>query len=297
MVAMTATLSTEIAPAAFRGAIGALSVLFIQLGAVITSGVAWGTNAMSSSAAYRIPLGLQNFFPLVIAVGILYVNDSPTSFLIKGDNEGAEQSLRGVRQGYSEEDIAEEMENLKSQAVLKEAEADVKWMDLFKGPNLRRTLLSMAVGVSNNLSGSVFATAYATIFLKQIGSENSFLLAFALNIIALGGSMIGLVLVDIVGRRSMLLTAYSTIFVIDLIIGSLGFAVDKNPVAIKTIAAFCLIFSFFNSMLFGPLVYLNAAEFSTARLRNLSTAFAFFWFSVTSLATAYIIPYITDADE
>ena len=297
MVAMTATLSTEIAPPAIRGAIGALSILFIQLGAVITSGIAWGTNTMAHSAAYRIPLGLQNLFPLIIAVGVLYVKDSPTSYLIKGDNAGAEQSLRRVRQGYSDDDILREMESLKSQTVLKKTEADVKWTDVFKRPNLRRTILSMAVGISNNLSGSVFATAYATIFLKQIGSENSFLLTFALNIIALGGSMLGLFLVDTIGRRTMALTAYSTLFAINVIIGGLGFAIDSNQMAIKTIAAFLLIFSFFNAMLIGPLVYLNAAEFSTARLRNVSTAFAFFWFSVTSLATIYIIPFITDADE
>src|ERR1700712_1801051 len=81
MVSMTATLSTEIAPPSIRGAIGALSVLFIQLGSVITSGISWGTFNMKTSAAFRIPLGLQNLFPLLIAVGLVYVKDSPTAYL------------------------------------------------------------------------------------------------------------------------------------------------------------------------------------------------------------------------
>lgn len=297
MVAMSATLTAEIAPPSIRGAVGALSVMFIQIAAVMTSGISWGTYYSKSSAAYRIPLGLQNIFPLLIAVGILYVRDSPTSFLIKGDDAKAEESLRRVRQGYNDEDILKEMETLKWQAVLRAAESEVKWTEIFKGPNLRRTILSMAMGVANNLSGSIFASSYATIFLSEIGSGDPFLLTFALNIIALGGSVIGLILVDIIGRRTMVLIAFSSLFIIDIIIGGLGFADASNQSVVKAIAAFCLIFAFFNATFVGPVTWVSASEFPTARLRNISTAFTFFWFSVTSLATNYIIPYITDADE
>jgi hypothetical protein len=297
MVAMSATLTAELSPPSIRGAVGALSVLFIQIASVMTSGISWGTYYMQSSAAYRIPLGLQNFFLLLIVVGMLYVRDSPTSFLIKGEDEKAKESLRRVRQGYNDEDILKELETLKWQTVLRKAEADVKWTEIFKGSNLRRTFLSMAIGVANKLSGSIFASSYATIFLSEIGSENPFLLVFALNIIALGGSMIGLVLVDIIGRRTMVLIAFSSLFIIDVIIGGLGFADASNPMVVKSIAAFCLIFAFFNATFVGPVTWVSAAELPTARLRNISTAFTFFWFSASSLATNYIIPYITDADE
>ncbi|CAM1509692.1 Fc.00g000270.m01.CDS01 [Cosmosporella sp. VM-42] len=297
MVAMTATLSTEIAPPPIRGAIGALSVLFIQTAAVMTSGISWATYYMGSSAAYRIPLGLQNLFPLLIAVGILYVRDSPTSYLIKGEDAKAEESLRRVRQGYSEEQIVKEMESLKWQASLRKADKEVGWTEIFKGPNRRRTILSMFVGVTSNVSGGIFATGYATIFLQMVGSSDPFLLVFALNIIALGGSIIGLVLVDIIGRRAMILIALTSIFITDAVIGTLGFADAKNPAVIKAIAAFSLIFAFFNATFLGPLAWLNAAEFPTARFRNITTAFTFFMFSVTSLAVNYIVPYIANAGE
>lgn len=297
MVAMTATLSTEIAPPSIRGAIGALSVLFIQTGSVLTSGISWGTFKMTSSAAYRIPLGLQNFFPLCLAVGILYVMDSPTSYLIQGDDDMAEKSLRRVRQGYTEDEIAKEMQTLKWQASLRKADNQVDWIEIFKGPNLRRTFLAMFVGVVNNLSGSIFATSYATIFLQMVGSTNPFLLVFILNIIALVGSLTGLILVDIIGRRAMVLIAFGSTFAIDLAIGCLAFGDQTSPVIIKAIAAFSMIFAFFSATFMGPVTWLNAAEFPTARLRNLTTAFTFFMFSVTSLAVNYIIPYITNADQ
>ena len=297
MVAMSATLSTELAPPSIRGAIGALSILFIQSASVLTSGISWGTFHMKGSAAYRIPLGLQNFFPLVLALGVLYVMDSPTSYLIQGDDAKAEESLRRVRQGYSEEEIAKEMESLKWQASLRKAENDVSWTEIFKGSNRRRTLLAMFVGVASNLSGGIFASSYATIFLSMVGSKNPFLLVFALNIIAFGGSLIGLVLVDTIGRRAMVLMAWSSLFVIDLIIGCLAFADPKDPTIIKCIAAFSLIFAFFSATFMGPVTWLNAAEFPTARLRNITTAFTFFMFSVTSLTVNYVIPYITNADE
>lgn len=297
MVAMTATLSTEIAPPPIRGAIGALSVLFIQIASVMSSGISWATYYMNSSAAYRIPLGIQNFFPLLIAVGLTYVRDSPTSYLIKGDDAMAETSLRRVRQGYDNEEIVKEMISLKWQATLREEDKEVSWADIFQGTNLRRTMLSMFVGVANTISGSIFASSYATIFLGMVGSANPFLLVFALNILALGGSIIGLILVDIIGRRVMALTAFSSLFTIDIILGCLGFADANHPPVTKSIAAFSLIFAFFCSTFIGPLTWLNVAEFPTARLRNNTTAFAFFSISVSSLAVNYIIPYITNADE
>ena len=297
MVAMSATLSTEIAPPSIRGAIGALSVVFVQFASVITSGISWGTNYMKNSAAYRIPLGLQNLFPLLIAVGLLYVRDSPTSFLIQGDDSSAEESLRRFRQGCNDEDVAKEMQTLKWQATLRKAEEQVKWIDIFRKSNRRRTLLSMIMGVSSQFSGYSLTASYATIFLSEVGSSNPFLLVFGLNILAFGGSVVGIILVDIIGRRAMALTAFASLLTIDIIIGGLGFADATKPIVVKLIAAFSLMFAFFNAALVGPLNFLNAAEFPTARLRNVTTAFTMLMFSVSSLAMNYIVPYITDADE
>ena len=113
----------------------------------------------------------------------------------------------------------------------------------------------------------------------------SFPPVLGLNILALGGAITGLFLVDIIGRRTLALTTFVLIFIIDLVIGSLGFVdATHSPAASRTIAAFCLMFAFLFAAGFGPLTYIVSSEVPTARLRNKTSAFTFLTLALFSLA-------------
>ena len=243
-----------------------------------------------------MPLGLQNVFPIVMAISMLYVMDSPTSYLIVGDDANAEKSLRLVRGGYTEEEIAREMGVLKLQNQLRMEEDTVKWYEIFMGTNLRRTLLGTFLGIIQNLSGGIFAGNYATIFLSQVGTANPFVLVFGLNILVLGGSVVGLFLVDTIGRRRLLLGSFLALAVIDLTIGCLGFADATKSGVVKGIAALSLVFGFIAAAGLSPLVWLLAAELPTARLRNVTNAWILLCISLSSLTITYVVPYIANAD-
>lgn len=296
MVSMASTLAIEISPPPVRGIVGAISVVASGLAGVLSSGVTWGTYGFTSQLAFRLPLGLQNIWPIAMAITMVWVMDSPTSYLILGDAITAEKSLRLVRQGYSEEELQQELMTLKLQAHLRKEEVDVNWYHIFRGVDLRRTLLATFIGVIQQLSGSIFASVYATVFLKATGSNNPFLLVFALNILALGGSFVGLFLVDTIGRRSLMLLSFLLLFLIDMILGGLGFANPANKGVAQAISAFCLLFGFIFNLGFQPLTWLNASELPTARLRNVTNAFVLMCISLSNLTVTYVIPYITNAD-
>lgn len=297
LILATAWMS-EVAPPEIRGVLSSLSIVVIDLAAVFTTCVSYGTSQMTSSAAYRIPIGLQLLWPLIIATGLLFVSETPTFYLIKGREDQAEKSLRSVRKGYTESEIRAEMDMLKAQEALKQEEVEVPWTELFKGVNLRRTLLSLSIANFQQLSGIAFATNYATLFLSQIGSgDNPFVLTIGLAVLALAGAVVGLTLVDKVGRRVLALTTFSVIFVIDLVIGCLGFADLKNPAVPKAIAAFCLMFGFFFAAGFGPLTYVVAGEMPTARLRNRTSGLVFLSVACFATVVIYILPYISQPDE
>ena len=235
----------EVAPPAIRGTLGALGIVAVNLGGMVSAGVSLGTWELASSAAYRVPLGLQILWPFIIAIGVAYTMESPTTFLIRGDDTGAELSLKKIRQGYTKHEIDSEMANLKAQQSLREAEKEIPWTSLFKGPNLRRTLLAAYIGNVQVLTGLFYSTSYATIFLTQVGSSNPFLLVFGLSILSFGGAIAGLLVVDWMGRRSLALTGALVIFVIDLVIGVMGCLDLSAPAIGKTLAAFFLLFGFF----------------------------------------------------
>lgn len=295
---MASTLTSELAPPELRGLFGSLSIILINTAAVVTSGTNWAMSSKQSSEAYRLPLGLQIAFAILIFFAILIVKDSPTYFLIKSQNKKAEQSLRLIRQGYSEEEISQELSLLRAQATLVQREQSVPWSALFKGVNLRRTLLALSVGNFQQLSGIAFATNYATIFLKQVSpSANPFVLVLALNVLSLGGSLAGCFAVDVFGRRTLALSTFTVIFFIDLTIGILGFFnTSDNPGVAKGIAACSLMFGFFFAAGFGPLTYVISSEMPTARLRNKTSAFTFLTIALSSLVVAYVLPYISQED-
>lgn len=288
----------EIAPQEIRGILASLSIFVINLAAVITACINYGTEGLTTTASYRIPIGLQLVWPLIIACGLFFLKDAPTFYLIKGQDDEAEKSLRRIRRGYTDTEIESEMRALKAQKALRQQELEVPFSELFKGVNLRRTLLAMSVPNLQQLSGIAFATNYATIFLQQVApGQNPFVLTIALDILSLAGAITGMMLVDRVGRRPLALTTFTVLLVINTVVGGLGFAdTTTNPSAAKAIAAFCLMFGFFYAAGFGALTYVVLAEMPTARLKNRTSGFTFLVLSAFNIAVIYVLPYIAQAD-
>lgn len=192
----------EVAPPEVRGMFSSLSIIVIDLAAVVTSCISQGTRHIDGAASYRIPIGLQLLWPGIISCGACFVHDNPTFHLIKGEDSKAEASLRSIRGGYSEMEIHAELDALKAQTHLRQSESEVAWNELFKGTNLRRTLLALSIANFQQLSGVAYATNYATIFLLPVvKGQDAFVLVIGLAILALGGACFGLLLVDRIGHE------------------------------------------------------------------------------------------------
>ncbi|KAF5540164.1 high-affinity glucose transporter RGT2 [Fusarium mexicanum] len=274
-IVLGSTYMAEIAPENVRGAIVGTSIVLISIATIVASGVNWAMSTEMSAMSFRLPLSLGILFPLILF------------------------SLRSVRSGYPETEILAEFEALKAQASIREDEAKVPWLDIFRGANIRRTLLALSIGNMQQLSGIAFATNYATIFLTTVsGNVSPFLLTMVGAILAFAGAVTGIFFVDKVGRRTLSLSTFIMVFCIDLVVGVLDFMdYTGNPSIAKAIASMCMLFSFFFAAGFGPLAYVISAEMPTARLRNKTSSFSFFTMAASSTVTIYVIPYISQPDE
>jgi len=296
-ITMASNLLAEVSPAEIRGILTGLSIVLIDAAAILSQGLNYAFSTVMAKYSFQVPLGIQMFFSLFIFLGILTVDDSATFYLTKGRDERALQALRTVRQGYEENEIAAEFASLKAQNNLRQEEESVSWKDLFIGVNRRRTLIALSIANMQQLSGIAFATNYITLFLSTIGgSVSPFTLAMAAAVLAFGGAIVGLFVVDLVGRRVLALTSFVALAIINLVVGVMGFLPLTNPAVPKTIAAFCCMFAFFYAAGFGPLTYIIAAEIPTARLRNKSNSVTFFLVAVFATVVTYVLPYIANAD-
>lgn len=81
------------------------------------------------------------------------------------------KSLRFYREGaFDEVAIQQEFEEMKAVAT-REAESTKDWklfFEMFKGQNLRRTIICVGVGTANAGTGAMFILAFGTYFFQVV---------------------------------------------------------------------------------------------------------------------------------
>lgn len=144
-------------------------------------------------------------------------------------------------------------------------------LDLFKGVDLRRTLITCLTYASQNFAGNLIANQ-ATFFFEQAGMSTNF--SFKLNIInsclQLIGNILSWPLGARYGRRTIYLVGTATNIVMLMV---LGVCASVNQSSATNYAQACLgvIISFVYALAMGPTTYSIIAEASSVRLRALST--------------------------
>jgi len=144
-------------------------------------------------------------------------------------------------------------------------------MDLLKGTDLRRTLITCFMYASQNFAGNLIANQ-ATFFFEQAGMSTTF--SFQLNLInsclqfvANGGSWF---LTAWFGRRTIYLWGTATNITFLMLLGVCA-SIAQNTSTNYAQACLGVIISFVYAGAMGPITYTAIAETSSVRLRALST--------------------------
>lgn len=163
---------------------------------------------MHSRSSYQIPLYACLPAPAFFLFTLHFVPESPRWLLHHSQPERALKSLRWLRKGvYNEVALQQEFEEMRA-IVAREAETKNDWrlvFELFKGTNLRRTMICVGVGTANAGVGAMFILAFGTYFLMTAGVADPFLWTIITNIIGLLGLITTWFVVTRVGRRRIIL--------------------------------------------------------------------------------------------
>lgn len=96
--------NAELAPPGIRGSLVALQQLAITFGILVSYWIAYGTNYIGgttypnqSSAAWRVPLGIQLVPALILCVGVIWLPYSPRWLMLRGREEEALDTLAYLR--------------------------------------------------------------------------------------------------------------------------------------------------------------------------------------------------------
>lgn len=306
-------------PRKVRGALVAGYQFCVTLGLMMAACVVYGTEKFDDSRAYRIPIGLQFIWGVVLGGGLLFLPDSPRYFVKRGQLERATNSLSRLRghptdSEYVQVELAEIVANEEYERQLIPSTTWFgSWANCFKGSlwrgnsNLRRTILGTSLQMMQQWTGVNFIFYYSTPFLQSTGAiSNAFLISLIFTLINVFSTPLSFWTVERFGRRSILILGSTGMTVCLFIVGIVGVTVGFNhthTVGSSTVAdnigavnaqiAFIAIFIFFFASTWGPGAWIIIGEIFPLPIRSrgvaLSTASNWLWNTIIAVITPYMV--------
>ncbi|KAI1176165.1 general substrate transporter [Nemania sp. FL0916] len=294
--------TAEAAPAHLRAVMVALFSEWVNIGSIIGTTVTNRTKDFLDKSSYEIPLGTLFIVPTLLSIGLLFVPESPRYLLYRGNTEEARKALETLR-GDSlppDELEVEWVEMVKGIEEEKRTAETIGALDMFKGTELRRTLLCYGVIATQTGAGSWFVISYATYFMIVAGLSVNEAFKFSVMNTVLGfiGVNVGMYLMrHVMGRRTILMTGA-------IVQGAamLGLAVPATVApgsyaARNCVIAFTALYLFSYNAFVGDATYPTATELVSTRLRSWSVGSAISIGYLLAWLTSYFSPYFINPEN
>ena len=128
----------------------------LSIGSIVGASVDYGTHTMTGRNAYQIPLAIFFVAPTLQAILLyFFAPESPRWLMTQRKEDAAEASLRRLRNSnINELEFQAELNEIK-QSTREQLEQNKKalFLEMWRGTNLRRTLLSIAVVCFHSANG------------------------------------------------------------------------------------------------------------------------------------------------
>ncbi|KAF4345552.1 hypothetical protein FBEOM_502 [Fusarium beomiforme] len=285
------TFQSEIVPAQARGFMVGSYQLSLAIGGLVINSICYGTSSLPDNRAWRIPLGMFYIVPSIVIAGIWFVPESPRWLLRKNRVEEARNSLEKIREGvFTYEEIEAEFTELR--VSLEEETEQGRFVELFRGINLKRTLIVVAANFFQQAGGQAFVSQYGTIYVKSLGTINPFGFSLITSSIGIVTIICILLWTDIIGRRVLMIASSVTMFAAMVTMGSLGIQTPVDDSRKKGVISMMAVFASGFGMGWAPLVYVVTTEISALRLRDLTSRVGFTVNVIMNFAVNFSIPYL-----
>ncbi|KAI5460119.1 putative sugar transporter [Mariannaea sp. PMI_226] len=290
------TYQSEIVPAAFRGIVVVSLQLFLNAGSIVSSGVNKAFSTRADPSGWRSVAGIQFVFPVLISLCAFFIPNSPRWLLSKDREEDAVVALRRLR---PEADAADGHCDAEIQAIKESLQDQVHkapWLDLFRGTNLRRTLIVMAFYFFQQATGQAFVSTYQTVFYKENGyASHAFDYPIITSVLGFVAVIPAMYLVDTVGRRYSLIASYFFQAFWMYLLAGLGQKAHHSPTESGVIVASFMLFSVSFNIGGASIPYLLGTEIPNSAVREKTQSLGGAWNVIWAFATNYSIPYMIKA--
>lgn len=290
---------SELSPKWIRGAVVSTYQWAITWGLLVSSAVSQGTHSIDDSRSYRIPIALQIIWTYILAVGMYLLPESPRFYVKKEKLNDALLALARLRRvPATDEALIEELVEIKAQHDYETSFGKAKFIDCFRSsPSRHSQLLRMLTGMGlqclQQSTGINFIFYYGVNFFVGSGLSNSYIMSlvtYSVNVVA---TIPGILMVEVIGRRKLLLVGAAGMTVSNLIIAIVGVTTD-SVVANKVMIAFVCVFIAFFASTWGPIVWVVCSEVYSLDIRGKAVSLTASMNWLVNFAFAFITPYLVD---
>ena len=169
--AVSSIYNAEIAPPKIRGVVVGLQAFLIAVGFALANWVGCFGSYNNYDAAWRVPLGLQCLFAVILIVGLFWLPESPRWLIQHGHYNEAHRALSKLHSGEEDPSFYErEFQQIKQQLDFEREVTIQSWSALFTKPSYRkRLLLGVGLGIFLMTTGANAINYYQTILFESVG--------------------------------------------------------------------------------------------------------------------------------
>ncbi|KAF3321265.1 hexose carrier protein HEX6-like protein [Carex littledalei] len=262
---------SEMAPPQYRGAINNGFELSISLGILFANVLNYFVQKIHGGWGWRISLSLAALPASFLTIGAIFLPESPSFTIQKGNIEEASiilQKLRGTP------NVQKELDDLIAASNISRTIKN-PFRNILRRKYRPQLVMAIVIPLFNQLTGINVINFYAPVMFRTIGFKESgaLLSAVVTRLFATAANIIAMVVVDRFGRRFLFIVGGIQMILSQITIGGILFSQLKDHGSMEKDYAYlvliimCVFVTGF-AWSWGPLTYLVPNEISPLEIRS-----------------------------
>ncbi len=299
LVPYCVTYMTESAPSLLRGPIVGMSTFQTSLGALFGILVDNYCQPYGGTKSWKIPLAVMYIVPGFLTILLVFLPDTPRFYVMQGQEEKAMRAIRRLRGVKDEAFLRAEVEDIKSAFLMEqEIHNGVHLSDMFRGTDLRRTLLSFGSQIGGTATGVTFMAGFSVYLFVQARVGSPFAWVMISLAIALTGNMAAFPAMRHIGRRELLIVtsvvSSAMMFGMAIVYTASG---GHSPAASKALVGLSIVYTWVYGIGQGPVLWALTTEIPSQRLRSQTVGTGSGVNFIVNWFVSFFTPYFINPDK
>jgi SP family galactose:H+ symporter-like MFS transporter len=278
----------EMSPNRMRGMFVTFNQFAVTLGILVAYIVDF---SLSEIGHWRLMFGVGMVPAILLLIGLLFVPETPSWLAAKGKLEKAKHILTKVRPNDSHDEVLEESKKASRKKLC-------SWRRIFDKSIRPALVIGIGLSFFQQITGINALIYYGPQIFKLAGLETAASSTFAtlgIGVVNVLMTIVALWLIDLVGRRPLLITGISGMMV-SLAVLSVSFFTSHlfniGPIAVASLMLYIAFFAFS----LGPITWILISEIYPMGVRGRAMGIAIFtnWISnfIVSLSFLSLIEFL-----